>query len=199
MGAADDEALLATAAAPAPRAAGAAVDAGLLATQGVARAAGAAVDAGLLATQAAPRAAGAAVDAGLLATQAAARAPTDAGLLATTAATAPHATGLDAAAMSAVPMRAVAASATADHAGRTLGRYRLIERLGAGAMGVVYRATDQEFGRDVALKLLHAPDADLTDRLVREARAMAQVSHPNVVAVYDVGVIDGLTYIAICP
>ncbi|MBA3454892.1 MAG: serine/threonine protein kinase [Deltaproteobacteria bacterium] len=80
--------------------------------------------------------------------------------------------------------------------GTSLGRYTLFERLGAGAMGVVYRATDRELGRDVALKQLHRPNEELTDRLVREARSMAQVNHPNVVAVYDVGTADGVTYIA---
>ena len=80
--------------------------------------------------------------------------------------------------------------------GRSLGRYTLIDRLGAGAMGVVYRAEDGDLGRLVALKLLHRPDDLLTDRLIREARAMAQVNHPNVVAVYDVGIADGTTYIA---
>ena len=80
--------------------------------------------------------------------------------------------------------------------GVAFGRYQLIERLGAGAMGVVWRAEDPELGRKVAVKLLKRPDAALTDRLVREARSMAQVNHPNVVAVYDVGVHDGATYIA---
>ena len=80
--------------------------------------------------------------------------------------------------------------------GRNLGRYTLTDRLGAGAMGVVYRAEDGDLGRQVALKLLHRPDDLLTDRLMREARSMAQVNHPNVVAVYDVGVADGTTYIA---
>ncbi|MBL9016839.1 MAG: serine/threonine protein kinase [Myxococcales bacterium] len=81
--------------------------------------------------------------------------------------------------------------------GRTLGgRYTIVERLGAGAMGVVYRAEDKELGRSVALKQLHRPDAALTGRLIREARSMAQVNHPNVVAVYDVGVADDITYIA---
>jgi hypothetical protein len=80
--------------------------------------------------------------------------------------------------------------------GRVLGRYTLLERLGAGAMGVVYRADDIGLGRQVALKLLHRPDGALTDRLNREARSMAQVNHPNVVAVYDVGVAGGTTYIA---
>ncbi|MCW5805977.1 MAG: serine/threonine protein kinase [Deltaproteobacteria bacterium] len=77
-----------------------------------------------------------------------------------------------------------------------LGRYQLIGKLGSGAMGVVYRASDIDLDRDVALKLLKRPDASLTDRLVREARAMAKVSHPNVVGVFDVGIVDGKTYIA---
>jgi serine/threonine protein kinase len=83
-----------------------------------------------------------------------------------------------------------------DQSGRSLGRYTLVERLGAGATGVVYRAEDRELGRSVALKQLHRPDPALTARLVREARSMAQVNHPNVVAVYDVGVADDTTYIA---
>jgi hypothetical protein len=85
---------------------------------------------------------------------------------------------------------------TSSMTGRILDRYTLGERLGVGAMGAVYRADDIQLGRQVALKLLHRPDEALTDRLVREARSMAQVSHPNVVAVYDVGVTDGTTYIA---
>ncbi len=84
-----------------------------------------------------------------------------------------------------------------DPVGRTFGRYQVVERLGSGAMGLVYRARDTELGRDVALKQLRRPDAAFTERLVREARAMAQVNHPNVVTVYDVGVTDdGITYIA---
>jgi hypothetical protein len=80
--------------------------------------------------------------------------------------------------------------------GKMIGRYTLVERIGAGAMGIVYRADDPGLGRRVALKLLHKPDEALTDRLVREARSMAQVNHPNVVAVYDAGVSEGATYIA---
>ncbi len=85
-------------------------------------------------------------------------------------------------------------AATSD--GPRLGRYVSLERIGAGAMGVVYEATDSELGRRVALKLLKRPDRELTERLVREARAMARVTHPNVVAVYEVGVTDASTYIA---
>ena len=80
--------------------------------------------------------------------------------------------------------------------GRQLGKYTLVERLGAGAMGIVYRAEDRELARHVAVKVLHRPDDALTERLVREARSMAQVNHPNVVAVYDVGNSDATTYIA---
>ncbi|HEY1816792.1 MAG TPA: protein kinase [Kofleriaceae bacterium] len=80
--------------------------------------------------------------------------------------------------------------------GSSFGRYELVERLGAGAMGVVWRAHDPKLGRQVALKLLRRRDVLLTERLVREAQAMAQVNHPHVVAVYDVGTTDVSTYIA---
>ena len=76
------------------------------------------------------------------------------------------------------------------------GRYELLDRLGAGAMGVVWLAEDPELKRKLAVKVLKRPDASLTDRLVREAQSMARVNHPNVVAVYDVGIADGATYIA---
>ncbi len=80
--------------------------------------------------------------------------------------------------------------------GRRLGKYQLIEKLGAGAMGVVWRAEDPELSRKLALKLLKRPDASLTDRLLREAQSMAQVNHPNVVTVYEVGSADGTAFIA---
>ena len=75
--------------------------------------------------------------------------------------------------------------------GATVGRYVVLDRLGAGGMGVVYAAYDPELDRKVALKLLRAgaPSAASAGRarLLREAQALARLSHPNVVAVYDVG------------
>jgi len=66
--------------------------------------------------------------------------------------------------------------------------YRIEERIGAGGMGVVYRATDVKLGRRVALKLhRRAPDPDRFDRLMREASLMAGLSHPNVLTVFEVG------------
>jgi len=75
-----------------------------------------------------------------------------------------------------------------------LGRYVLLARIGVGGMGVVYSAYDPELDRRVALKLLrHArPGDELRD----EARAIAKLSHPNVVAVHDVGRVEGATFVA---
>jgi serine/threonine protein kinase len=76
--------------------------------------------------------------------------------------------------------------------GARVGPYEVIERLGAGGMGVVYRARDTRLGRAVALKVLH-PDAEagLLHRLDREARAASALSHPNIVQIFDVGVMPG--------
>ena len=76
-----------------------------------------------------------------------------------------------------------------------VGRYRIIEELGRGGMGVVYLAEDPELGREVAVKLMRRGSSARRERLIREARAMAQVSHPNVVPVYDVGETDGQVYV----
>jgi len=86
-------------------------------------------------------------------------------------------------------------------AGDTIGRYIILARLGAGGMGVVYTAYDPQLDRKVALKLLRTGtvlgEAEARSRLIREAQAIAQLSHPNVVAVYDVGTaITGDVYIA---
>ncbi len=82
--------------------------------------------------------------------------------------------------------------------GTRVGRYEILARLGAGAMGVVYAAHDPELGRKVALKLIRANVAgpDLEVRLLREAKAMARLSHPNVIAVYDAGRNDDRLFIA---
>jgi tetratricopeptide (TPR) repeat protein/predicted Ser/Thr protein kinase len=75
--------------------------------------------------------------------------------------------------------------------GATIGRYVLLDKLGAGGMGVVYAAYDPELDRKVALKLLlpkgEETGSDGRARLLREAQALAKLSHPNVVAVHDVG------------
>jgi eukaryotic-like serine/threonine-protein kinase len=82
--------------------------------------------------------------------------------------------------------------------GQVLGHYRVLEKIGSGGMGEVYRASDQRLGRDVALKILKPSLAHDQDRLRRfelEARAAAALSHPNIVAVYDIGMHDAAPYI----
>jgi serine/threonine protein kinase/alpha-beta hydrolase superfamily lysophospholipase len=82
--------------------------------------------------------------------------------------------------------------------GRKLGRYQLQEKLGQGASGWVFQALDRELDREVALKIFRASAlAGEVDRVRREALALAAVSHPNVVTVYDAGAADGYTYLAL--
>jgi len=74
--------------------------------------------------------------------------------------------------------------------GATLGRFVVLGRLGAGAMGIVYLAYDRQLDRRVAIKLVRAAllvHPDSRARLLREAQAMARISHPNVIAVYEAG------------
>jgi serine/threonine-protein kinase len=82
--------------------------------------------------------------------------------------------------------------------GRTLGHYRVAAKIGAGAMGLVYRATDLKLGRDVALKVLPAETAHDPDRLARfqrEARAVAALNHPHIVTLHSVEEAEGIHFL----
>ena len=81
--------------------------------------------------------------------------------------------------------------------GVRLGPYEIIDSVGAGGMGEVFRARDTRLGRDVAVKILaaaHAGDPDSVRRFEKEARAVASLSHPNVVPLFDVGEQSGLRF-----
>jgi serine/threonine protein kinase/tetratricopeptide (TPR) repeat protein len=83
--------------------------------------------------------------------------------------------------------------------GTALGRYVILDRIGQGAMGMVYAAFDPALDRKIALKVLRAGrevSTEARDRLVREARAMARLDHPNVVTVHDVGTVDARVFVA---
>src|SRR4051812_15245937 len=82
---------------------------------------------------------------------------------------------------------------------RKIGRYRIVGRIGRGAMGVVYSAVDETMDRPVALKVLIGDlesDPDTRARFYREAQAAAQLLHPNVITIYDAGEEQGRSYIA---
>ncbi len=86
--------------------------------------------------------------------------------------------------------------------GETLGRYVVLDVIGSGGMGMVYAAYDPELDRKLAIKLMRSgtwldtAGSDGKSRLLREAQALARLSHPNVVAVYDVGTFDEEVFIA---
>src|SRR6202047_3349033 len=82
--------------------------------------------------------------------------------------------------------------------GTKLGPYEIQSPLGAGGMGGVYRATDTKLGRDIALKVLTAEmaqDPERLGRFRREAKALAQVDHPNIVTIYSVEECDGVHFL----
>src|SRR6516162_6546784 len=80
------------------------------------------------------------------------------------------------------------------HSGDKLGSYEILGPLGAGGMGVVWKALDRKLGRCVAIKVMKEEAGDLT-RLMQEARAAAQLNHPNILTIHEIGEQDGRVFV----
>jgi TolB-like protein len=87
-----------------------------------------------------------------------------------------------------------------DLLGRTLGHYRIIEKIGEGGMGEVYRATDTRLGRDVAIKILpedFTRDPERLARFDREAQVLASLNHPNIATIYGIDEVEGTRFLVL--
>src|ERR1017187_6348766 len=81
----------------------------------------------------------------------------------------------------------------------TIGRYEILDKLGTGSMGTVYRARDTVLDRPVALKIIRTGadvEPEIRERFYREARSCARLQHPSIVVVHDLGEVDRVAFIA---